>query len=59
MEGQTISLLEASAKLGISTATLYKWKNKGRVEIIAPQPAKIRVSEVDRLLAERKGAHNE
>lgn len=55
MKKDFISVQKASALLGVSTATLYRWHKQGKIEIVKPEPAKIPMSQVEKIASARAG----
>lgn len=53
MKEPAVSITQACGMLGISSPTLYRYKDKGLLQIIPPQQAMVRVSDIERILEER------
>jgi len=53
MEEKVVGIVQACAILGISSGALYKWKSKGLIQMVPPQQAGVKASEIERLLAAR------
>lgn len=55
MEEKVVGIVQTCAILGVSPGALYKWKDKGLIQMVPPQQAGVKESEIERILAARKG----
>lgn len=53
---EVISIKEACERLGTNPQTLYRWRQSGLVKIIPAKKAGVRLSEIERILNQRKEA---
>ena len=54
--GKVLSIAEACKKLDTTVQSLYRWRSAGLINLIPAQAAGVKASEVERILAARKGA---
>ncbi|MBX9955095.1 helix-turn-helix domain-containing protein [Peribacillus simplex] len=53
-KGQTVSIAQACATLGIGITTFYKYRDRGRLRVIPPTKAGVPVEDIQSILDERE-----